>query len=142
MNASSKRLFTEPLFTGLEIILEIAGQTEAGQVLPTPRIASELGLSVSYVEKIARDLSRAALIKAERGVKGGFRLTRRPEEISIADIADAVDVRPANKDVTGSRAYAQNLRRQLVGYNRHVLAKISIAEVMKTGMSDYKIFRT
>jgi DNA-binding IscR family transcriptional regulator len=72
-------------------------------------------------------------------VHGGFRLNKRPEDISIADVADAVDVGPPADEVNGSRAYSQNLRSQLAAYNHHILAKITIAEVLKTGLSDYAI---
>jgi len=140
MTASKRRLFTEPLFAALEVLLEIAQQTEREQVIPAPKVAAELNISVSYVEKLARDLSRAGLIKAERGVYGGFRLNKRLEEISIAAVADAVEVGPPDDDVSGSRAQAQNLRSQLARYNQRVLARITAADVMKTNLGEYKIF--
>ncbi|HTK83711.1 MAG TPA: Rrf2 family transcriptional regulator [Patescibacteria group bacterium] len=140
MNASKRRLFAEPLFAALEVLLEVARQTETERVVPVPKIAAALNISVSYVEKLARDLGRAGLIKAERGVYGGFRLNKPLEEISVAAVADAVDVGPPNEDVSGSRAQAQNLRGQLAPYNQRVLARITVADVVKTNLDEYKIF--
>jgi DNA-binding IscR family transcriptional regulator len=66
MKDSTKRFFNEPLFTALEVILEIAAHTDRGHVVAAPRIAAELNLSLSYTEKLAKSLNCASLIKAER----------------------------------------------------------------------------
>src|SRR5207244_2302662 len=54
-------------------------------------LASEARLPVPTVSKILKTLARAGLLVAHRGVKGGFSLARRPEEISMAQIISAME---------------------------------------------------
>lgn len=54
-------------------------------------LASSTGIPVPTVSKILNLLSRGTLLKSHRGIKGGFALTRTPEDISIADIIEAID---------------------------------------------------
>jgi FeS assembly SUF system regulator len=43
------------------------------------------------VSKILKMLSRAELLVSHRGVKGGYSLARLPDEVSIAQIIDAIE---------------------------------------------------
>ena len=54
-------------------------------------LASEAHLPVPTVSKILKALARAGLLVAHRGVKGGFSLARRPEDISMAQIISAME---------------------------------------------------
>ncbi len=49
------------------------------------------GISLSYLEQIFARLRRKGLIRGTRGPRGGYRLARPPEEITIADIISAVN---------------------------------------------------
>jgi Rrf2 family protein len=64
-------------------------QQEPGAVLPPRRIAEALRESPSYMAKVARALVRAGLLRAERGVKGGVRLERAAESISLLEVVEA-----------------------------------------------------
>ena len=48
-------------------------------------LEKEIAVSSKYIEKIMRMLSGQGIVSAERGVSGGYRLTRAPEEITILD---------------------------------------------------------
>ena len=54
-------------------------------------LARASGLPLPTVSKLLSMLARAGLLEAIRGVRGGFRLARRPQQISMADIIVAVD---------------------------------------------------
>lgn len=54
-------------------------------------IAAAQELSVAYLEQIFGRLRRAGLIASARGAGGGYRLARRPCDIPIGEIIDAVD---------------------------------------------------
>lgn len=43
-------------------------------------------LPVAYLEQLAAQLRRGGLIESTRGVHGGYRLTRPPEQISVLDV--------------------------------------------------------
>ena len=44
-----------------------------------------------YLSKLLQGLARAGLIISQRGIGGGYRLSRNPAEISLADIVRVVD---------------------------------------------------
>ncbi len=54
-------------------------------------LSKETGIPVPTVSKIMGALSKAGLLTSYRGLKGGFRLKRPPEDISVANIIEAVD---------------------------------------------------
>jgi FeS assembly SUF system regulator len=54
-------------------------------------IALQTHLSVPTVSKLLKKLTTAGLLMSVRGVCGGYRLQKSPEEISVADILFALD---------------------------------------------------
>lgn len=54
-------------------------------------LEKEIAVSGKYIEKIMRMLSAKGIVRAERGVAGGYRLTRAPEKITIGDVARALE---------------------------------------------------
>ncbi len=60
-----------------------------------PAIAQEISAATrvphGYLSKVLRQLARAGILAAQRGIGGGFMLARQPEDISITDILRAVD---------------------------------------------------
>lgn len=54
-------------------------------------IAAAARLPLPTVNKILKALTRKGLLISHRGVKGGYSLARRPEEISMADIITATE---------------------------------------------------
>jgi hypothetical protein len=74
---------------GLRCAVQLASLAE-GETLSAPEIAEREGLSIEYVSKFMLLLKRASLVRTVRGMKGGFALTRLPEEISLKDVFDAL----------------------------------------------------
>jgi FeS assembly SUF system regulator len=54
-------------------------------------LAEESRLPRPTVSKILKVLARHGLLEAHRGVKGGFTLARRPEEVTVADVVSALE---------------------------------------------------
>jgi FeS assembly SUF system regulator len=55
------------------------------------KIASTTGLPQPIVSKILKLLTRQEILNSHRGVKGGYLLARSTDEISIAQIIEAVE---------------------------------------------------
>lgn len=53
-------------------------------------ISESQGISLSYLEQLFARLKKHALVEGLRGPGGGYRLSRRPEEISVADVITAI----------------------------------------------------
>ena len=61
------------------------GPVQLGRIAETQRIPPK------YLELIMLDLKKAGLVKSNRGPKGGYRLTRIPEQISFGQIVRAME---------------------------------------------------
>lgn len=53
-------------------------------------ISERQGISMSYLEQMFAKLRKGGLVEGIRGPGGGYRLARRPERISVANIIDAL----------------------------------------------------
>ncbi|WP_110932806.1 RrF2 family transcriptional regulator [Paenibacillus bouchesdurhonensis] len=60
-------------------------------VLPGEAISQQLGASASYFQKLLRKLVSADLITSVPGVKGGFKLKKKLEDIRIYDVYLAIE---------------------------------------------------
>jgi Rrf2 family protein len=54
-------------------------------------IAQELGIPFKYLENIFKLLTRSRIVRGERGPSGGYTLMRSPQNLTLYDIADALD---------------------------------------------------
>jgi Rrf2 family protein len=63
----------------------------ADTALPTGRLAEFHGVPVAYLAKHLQAMSRAGIFEAGTGPRGGYRLARRPADISMLDVVEALD---------------------------------------------------
>ena len=73
----------------IRALLELADQPR-GEVLSLSIIAKRQRIKPKYLEQILFRLRKAHLIKGKKGPGGGFFLARKPKEIRLKDILDAV----------------------------------------------------
>jgi FeS assembly SUF system regulator len=75
---------------GIVLLAQLAGdETRASQNARSMAEATSLPLPV--VSKILKALAHGGLVTSQRGAKGGYALSRRPEEVSVAEIIDALE---------------------------------------------------
>ena len=74
----------------LRMMLDLAENQGDGYVA-LKDIAARQEISKKYLEQIIPVLNRAGLLQTTRGVQGGYRLTRRPEEYTVLDILSATE---------------------------------------------------
>jgi len=72
----------------VRILLSIARYQKNGPV-PKKIIAAEEGISPDYIEQIIVPLKNDGLCIGIRGVKGGFKLSKEPKDITVFDILRA-----------------------------------------------------
>lgn len=75
---------------GARAIIEIARNFGNSQQTKRKDITANQKIPSSYLENILIDLRNAGLVKTVRGPKGGFSLTRPPEEITMLDVLTAL----------------------------------------------------
>ena len=69
----------------------ILAQNYPDRCVSASQLEKEIAVSGKYIEKIMRMLSGAGVVTAERGVTGGYKLRRAPSEITIGDVARALE---------------------------------------------------
>jgi Rrf2 family protein len=77
---------------GLHCVSVLAG-LPSGATLPTKALAEYHGLSETYLSKHLQALTNARIIESLPGPKGGYRLKRPPEEITVLEVVEAIDGR-------------------------------------------------
>ena len=68
--------------------------SDPGRVFSAADLAATLGLGQPIVSKVLKSLAQREIVKSTRGARGGYALSRAAEDISIADIIDALDEQP------------------------------------------------
>ncbi len=74
---------------GIVLLTHLAAQSDRS--LNAPELAAETQLPLPMVSKILKILVRDGMLASHRGVKGGYSLSRLPEEITMAEIIAALE---------------------------------------------------
>jgi Rrf2 family protein len=74
---------------GLRCMVQMA-HVRRPESLAIPDIADREALTTAYVAKLMRQLRIAGLVRSIRGQKGGYQLTRDPDDIRVSDILAAL----------------------------------------------------
>ncbi|HBY59350.1 MAG TPA: hypothetical protein DEH78_05980 [Solibacterales bacterium] len=116
--------------------LLLLGQQQRGVCLSPRRLAEVLDESPTYLAKVVRHMVKAGILEAEKGVKGGVRLRRAPEEITLLAVVEAcqgaiigdfcASARPPSKFCNFHRA-ALELHEAITA----VLERWTVAELLK-----------
>lgn len=61
------------------------------EVKVVDEIAKAKSIPKVFLAKILQKLSKAGIVRSYRGVKGGFELAKRPKQISLLDIIEAIE---------------------------------------------------
>jgi Rrf2 family protein len=59
--------------------------------VPLPEIAAGEGIPAPFLERILARLRESGLVKATRGVSGGYQLGREPGAIAVGDVVTALE---------------------------------------------------
>lgn len=69
----------------MQMLLDLA-RNEGDGYVSLKGIAERQGISLKYLEQIVMLLGRGTIVQASRGYQGGYRLARKPDEISIGEV--------------------------------------------------------
>ncbi len=83
-------------------MLDLAVHGKSGPI-SLAEISVRQGISLSYLEQLFAKLRRNELVSSVRGPGGGYRLSRTPDDIYVAQIVDSVD---ENVDATRCKGKA------------------------------------
>lgn len=116
-----------------------------GSLVTLGEVSKRQDISLPYLEQLFVKLRRDGLVVSVRGPGGGYRLSRPPAEIRVADILGAVDEtvsamhKGAGASGAASGSRAQSLTNRLwEGLSAHVyvfLHQTSLADVIGNGLA-------
>jgi Rrf2 family protein len=115
-------------------LIELAKPGTNGSPKRVRDIAEAQGIPERYLVQILLQLKAAGLVQSARGSEGGYHLIRRADEVSIADVIEAIDgpdVPPRKSASPEAHELAGLLRRSHVAA-RDVLASASVAQFAGT----------
>ena len=101
-------------------------------------LAADQHLPRKFLEAILADLRRAGLVRSQRGMEGGYLLTRPPNDIAVGEVLRAVDgplaeVRGLRPDQTSYEGAATHLPDVWVAVRaslRQVLDETTLEQVL------------
>lgn len=76
---------------GMLALTDIALYSENGSSVSGPDIAERQNISQKYLEQILTHLKQAGLIRAQKGLRGGYTLSRPADSIRLAEVLNALD---------------------------------------------------
>lgn len=75
---------------GLRAMVFLAAREDLRPV-PLPEIAAGEGIPAPFLERILARLRDSGLVKATRGVTGGYQLAHLPGDIAVGDVVTALE---------------------------------------------------
>ena len=108
-----------------------------GQPVSTKKIANVLQASECHLSKVLQRLAKVGMVQSVRGPRGGFSLSRDPEEITLMDVYEAIEGRYVPTECLLKKKVCQGNERMLGGLladlNRQVgerLSKTTLASIV------------
>lgn len=74
---------------GTVVLAHVASRGD--HVASAAEVSAATGLALPTVSKLLKALGRSGLVQSTRGARGGYRLARPADEISAADVIDALE---------------------------------------------------
>ncbi len=116
--------------------LELAGAPD-GEPVKGERLADAQKIPLQFLEHILLDLKHHELVKAKRGIRGGYWLARKPDEITVADVIRAVegplanihDISPEATEYPGNAEHLRDVWVAVRANLRAVLESVTLADV-------------
>jgi Rrf2 family cysteine metabolism transcriptional repressor len=89
-------MFSTKAEYGVRVMVELArraGENPDGaeSVVPLAEIAEHDGMPLAYLEHLVARLRKAGLIDSRRGSRGGYMLARPAEQITMAEVVEALE---------------------------------------------------
>ncbi len=124
----------------IHAVLRLAERPEA---TPTTcsKLAAEGTMPTRFLLQILRSLAKQGILRSMRGSDGGFMLARRPDEISLLEVIEAVDgpmiagIPSSDSFPRAARACLSDALHTVNDAIRRELQKVKLTELLETETS-------
>jgi Rrf2 family protein len=106
---------------------ELARSYREQRLLSISEIARSEHLPLSYLEQLVGELRRAGLVEGTRGVRGGYRLSRAPEAITVGEVYRVLEGEVAPVDCTAEDYLPGTCNRETVCLSRSIWGRVQAA---------------
>jgi Rrf2 family transcriptional regulator, cysteine metabolism repressor len=119
----------------LQATLQLAQTNDLGPI-PCSRLAADGNMPERFLLQILRSLVSHGILSSTRGVDGGYTLDRKPEEISLLEIIEAIEgplcpIIPVSQGLPpGSKAKLQGALSCITEMSRRELRDIKLAHLL------------
>src|SRR5258707_11545167 len=92
-----EHMLTQTADYALRALIYLAHSPEDGNH-QTRDLAKALNVPTNYLGKILQLLGHQQIVESQRGMNGGFRLSRLPEQVRLYDVMFALDTLPSDNE--------------------------------------------
>ena len=96
-------------------------------------------MPVQFLEQLFSTLRRDGLLLSQRGVRGGYRLARPPEEISVLEVVQALDGKVGEEGKEAGGIWAEGVDALRAVFGQTTIADIARREAAELGAGMYHI---
>lgn len=107
--------------------------------VPIATVAERRGIPVQFLEQLFSTLRRAGLLVSQRGVKGGYRLARSAEQITVLEVVQALDGRLGEEGKEAGGIWADGVESLRTVFDRATIADVARREDAERGSGMYYI---
>ena len=107
--------------------------------VPIAQIAERREMPVQFLEQLFSTLRRDGLLISQRGVKGGYRLARPPEEITVLEVVQALDGRVGDEASEAGGIWEEGVEALRAVFSSTTIADIARREAEEAGSGMYYI---
>ena len=111
----------------------------SGVPVPIATVAERRGIPVQFLEQLFATLRRAGLLVSQRGVKGGYRLARGAEEITVLEVVQALDGRLGEEGKEAGGIWADGVEALRAVFGGATIADVAQREDAERGAGMYHI---
>ncbi|HZV07372.1 MAG TPA: Rrf2 family transcriptional regulator [Gemmataceae bacterium] len=127
-------------------MLELAANYGEPQPLPIKAIAEAQSIPQNFLVQILLQLKTAQLVVSVRGASGGYQLARPPEDITLADIINAIDDRAATSRsalikgrLSPAVGVVLGIWQEVQAEEQRALQRVTLAELVRRIQEDHAL---
>jgi Rrf2 family protein len=111
----------------------------SGKPVPIATVAERRDIPVQFLEQLFSTLRRAGLLVSQRGVKGGYRLARDADQITVLEVVQALDGKLGEEGREAGGIWADGVTSLRSVFERATIADVARREEAESGGGMYFI---
>jgi Rrf2 family transcriptional regulator, cysteine metabolism repressor len=107
--------------------------------VPIGQVAERRNMPVQFLEQLFSTLRRAGILTSHRGAKGGYTLARKPEDISVLEVVQALDGVVGQEGKEAGGIWEEGVEALRETFRSNTIADIARREADEAGAGMYYI---